>query len=70
MKLLIVCYLIRSSYTQQELYELLSLPSVNFDLPLTDQTYPALLWLIGKPGYKRSKPGIYIYSHKYSDKNM
>lgn len=56
------------SITQQELDELLSLPSVNFDLPLTDQTYPALLGLIGKPGSKRSKAGIYIFSHKYSDK--
>lgn len=57
------------SITQQELDELLSLPKVNFDLPLTDQTYPALLGLIGKPGSKRSKAGIYVFSHKYSDKN-
>ena len=39
------------SITQQEL-ELLSLPKVNFDLPLTDHTYPALSGLIGKPGVK------------------
>jgi len=57
------------SITQQELDELLSLPKVNFDLPLTDQTYPALLGFIGKPGSKRSKAGIYVFSHKYSDKN-
>lgn len=56
------------SITQQELDELTSLPSVKFDLPLTDQTYPALLGLIGKPNSKRSKPGVYIFSHKYSDK--
>jgi len=56
------------SITQQELDELLSLPRVNFDLPITDQTYPALLGLIGKPGSKRSKSGIYIFSHKCSDK--
>lgn len=30
------------SITQKELDELLSLPKVNFDLPVTDQTYPAL----------------------------
>lgn len=54
--------------TQQELDELLSLPSVKFDLPITDQTYPALLGLIGKQGSKRSKPGVYIFSHNYSDK--
>ena len=57
------------SITQQQLDELISLPSVKFDLPLTDQTYPALLGLIGKPNSKRSKPGVYIFfSHKYSDK--
>jgi hypothetical protein len=56
------------SITQQELDELISLPGVKFDLPLTDQTYPALLGLIGKPNSKRSKPGVYIFSHKYSDK--
>ena len=56
------------SITQQELDELLSLPKVNFDLPLSDNTYPALLGLIGKPGSKRSKAGIYVFSHKYSDK--
>lgn len=56
------------SISQKELDELLSLPKVNFDLPLTDQTYPALLGLIGKPGSKRSKAGVYIFSHKYSNK--
>jgi len=56
------------SITQKELDDLLSLPKVNFDLPITDQTYPALLGLIGKPGSKRSKAGVYIFSHKYSNK--
>lgn len=56
------------SISQEKLDVLLSLPSVNFDLPITDQTYPALLALIGKPGSKRSKAGIYIFSHKHSDK--
>lgn len=56
------------STTQQELDELISLPSVKFDLPLTDQTYPSLLGLIGKPNSKRSKPGVYIFSHRNSDK--
>ena len=57
------------SINQLELDELISLPSVNFDLPITDQTYPALLGLIGKPNSKRSKSGVYIFAHKYSDKN-
>uniref|UniRef100_UPI0030E5B51E hypothetical protein n=1 Tax=Dematophora necatrix TaxID=2751867 RepID=UPI0030E5B51E len=54
--------------SQKELDVLLSLPSVTFDLPITDQTYPALLVLIGKPGSKRSNAGIYFFSHKYLDK--
>lgn len=56
------------SISQKELDALLSLPSVNFDLPITDQTYPSLLGLIGKPGSRRSNSGIYIFSHKHSDK--
>lgn len=56
------------SISQKELDTLLSLPSVNFDLPITDQTYPGLLGLIGKPGSRRSNSGVYIFSHKYSDK--
>ena len=56
------------SITQKELETLLALPSVNFDLPITDQTNPALIALIGKPGSRRSKAGVYIFSHKNSDK--
>jgi len=56
------------SISQKDLDELLSLPKVNFDLPVSDQTYPALLGLIGKPGSKRNKAGVYIFSHKYSNK--
>ena len=56
------------SITQKQLDDLLTLPRVNFDLPIADQTYPALVGLIGKPGSRRSKAGIYIFSHKYSDK--
>jgi len=58
------------SITQQQLYELISLPSVKFDLPITDQTYPALLGLIGKTNSKRSKPGIYIFLISIQTKNM
>ena len=56
------------SITKKELDVLLSLPSVTFDLPVTDQTYPALLGLIGKPGSRRSNSGVYVFSHKHSDK--
>lgn len=37
-------------------------------MPITDLTYPALLGLIGKPGSRRSNSGVYIFSHKYSNK--
>lgn len=57
------------SITQEELDRLLALPTVNFDLPIADQTFPALLSLIGKPGSRRSNAGVYVFSHKYSDKN-
>lgn len=56
------------SITEKELETLLALPTVKFDLPITDQTNPALLGLIGKPGSKRSKAGVYIFSYKHSDK--
>jgi hypothetical protein len=55
------------SITQKELDELLNLPSVKFDLPITDLVYPSLLALIGKPGSKRSKAGVYVFTHKSSN---
>lgn len=57
------------SISQKELDALLSLPrlgrfqpqasgsSVNFYLPITDQTYPSLLGLIGKPGSSSGPSG-------------
>lgn len=56
------------SITQEELDRLLAFPTVNFCLPIFDQTYPALLGLIGKPGSRRSNAGVYDFSHKYSDR--
>lgn len=50
--------------SQKELDELLKLPSVNFDLPITEEMYPSLLALIRKPQSKRSKTGVYIFTHK------
>ena len=50
------------SISQKELDTLLSLPSVNFDLPITDKTPPGLLGLRGKPGSRRSNSG-YIFFH-------
>jgi hypothetical protein len=52
---------------QKELDELLNLPSVKFDLPITDETYPSILALIGKPQSRRSKTGVYIFTHKYTN---
>lgn len=54
--------------SQKELDELLNLPSVKFDLPITDETYPSLLALIGKPQSRRSKTGVYIFTHKLTNK--
>ena len=51
----------------KELDELLNLPSVKFDLPITNETYPALLALVGKPASRRSNAGVYIFSNKFSD---
>lgn len=50
--------------SQKELDELLSLPSVKFDLPITNETHPSLLALIRKPHSKRSNTGVYIFTHK------
>lgn len=50
--------------SQKELDELLSLPSVKYDLPFSDETYPSLLALIRKPHSKRSNAGVYIFTHK------
>lgn len=43
------------SITQLELDELIFLPSVNFYLPITGQTYPALSGLMVKPHTRYSK---------------
>lgn len=53
---------------KSELDKLLKLPSVKFDLPITEETYPSLLSLIGKPGSKRSQTGVYIFTHKSTNK--
>ena len=51
------------SITQKELDKLLNLSKVKFDLPITKQTYSALLVLVGKPQFRRSNAGIYIFTH-------
>ncbi len=51
------------SINQKELDDLLNLPSVKFDLPITNETYPSLLALVGKPASRRSNAGVYIFSH-------
>ena len=50
--------------SQKELDELLNLPNVKLDLPITDETYPSLLALIGKPQSRRSNTGVYVFIHK------
>lgn len=50
--------------SQKELDKLLSLPSVKFDLPITDETHPSLIALIIKPHSICSNRGVYIFTHK------
>ena len=52
------------SITQHILDKLITIPSVKFDLPLTDQTIRALVGLIGTPKTRGLKAGIYIFTHK------
>lgn len=49
--------------SQKELDELLNLPSVKYDLPITDETHPSLVALIRKHS-KRSNNRVYIFTHK------
>ena len=50
----------------KQLDELLNLPSVKFDLPITDETYPSLLAFIRKPQSRCSNTGVYIYRYKFT----
>jgi len=52
------------SITQEELNKLLNLSKIKFDLPITKETYSALLALVDKPQYRRGGAGIYIFTHK------
>lgn len=52
------------SITQADLDIIKNIPGVRYDLPLTDQTYPAFSGLVGRFGTKFRKAGIYIFTHK------
>lgn len=49
--------------TEAELARLKNTPSVIFNLPLNDQTYPSFEGLIGKPNTRDIKAGVYIFTH-------
>lgn len=51
------------SITEAELARLKNIPSVIFNLPLNDQTYPSFEGLIGKPNTRNIKAGVYIFTH-------
>jgi hypothetical protein len=51
------------SITQEELDKLLGIKGVTFELPLSDQTYPAYYNLIGKPKTRGRRAGVYIFTH-------
>lgn len=52
------------SITQDTLNKIIAIPGVKFDLPITDQTIPALVGLIGRPNTRILKAGVYIFTHK------
>nr|QYB19877.1 GIY-YIG endonuclease [Monilinia laxa]QYB20043.1 LAGLIDADG endonuclease [Monilinia laxa]QYB20139.1 GIY-YIG endonuclease [Monilinia laxa]QYB20205.1 GIY-YIG endonuclease [Monilinia laxa]QYB20290.1 GIY-YIG endonuclease [Monilinia laxa] len=52
------------SITQHILDKLITIPSVKFYLPITDQTIPGLVGLIGTPKTRGLKAGVYIFTHK------
>lgn len=52
------------SITQDDLNKLKKIPGVKFDLPLNDQTYRALVALVGRPNTRGWKSGVYIFTHK------
>lgn len=56
------------SITQDILDKLITIPSVKFDLPITDQTIPGLVGLIGTPKTRGLKAGVYIFTHKVTDR--
>jgi len=55
------------SISQKEFDDLLVIKSVSFELPFNDQTYPAYCSLVGKPGTRGRRAGVYIFTHILSD---
>jgi GIY-YIG catalytic domain len=51
------------SISQKELDKLLEIKGVSFELPLSDQTYPAYYSLIGRPKTRGRRVGVYIFTH-------
>lgn len=54
------------SITQDDLNKIKKIPGVKFDLPLSDQTYRALVGLIGRPNTRGWKAGVYIFTLKFT----
>lgn len=55
------------SITEEKLTKLKNIPGVKFDLPLTEETYPSFVSLVGKPKTRGIKAGVYIFTHKVTD---
>ena len=49
--------------TEDRLNKLLAIPSVTFPLPIPDTVYLAYVELVGKPGSKNGRAGVYIFTH-------
>lgn len=54
------------SITPEILEKIKSIPSVKFYLPISDQIYPSLAALVGRPQPKGWKSGVYVFTHKPS----
>jgi len=56
------------SITPEDLDNILRIPGVKFDLPLTNETLPAYFGLVGRPNTRGRRVGIYIFTHKSTGK--
>jgi len=50
------------SISQEELYKLIAIPGVKFELPLNDDTLRAFISLVGRSNSRVNRSGVYIFS--------
>ena len=49
--------------TEDRLNELLTIQPISFPLPISDTAYLAYIALVGKPGTRFPRVGVYIFTH-------